>query len=84
MQGDLHGLQTPLGARSSRNQTARLTIPGRPLRWMVTQVIELTGQNPAYRLTHRHLYRFPHLDNQQASVLDNDSELHEHRLARCP
>ena len=54
MHGDLHGLQTPLGARSSRNQAARLLIPGRPLRWMVTQVIKLTGQNPAYRLTHRH------------------------------
>ena len=29
-------------------------IPGRPLRWMVTHVITITGQNPAYRLTHRH------------------------------
>jgi len=33
---------------------ARLKIPGRPLRWMVTHVTFVTGQNPAYRLAHRH------------------------------
>ena len=61
MQGDLRGLQTPPGARSSRNQAARLMIPGRPLRWMVTHVITITGQNPAYRLTHRHEIDPPNL-----------------------
>ena len=29
--------------------------PGRPHRWMITQVEKSTGQNPAYRPT-RHLY----------------------------
>ena len=45
--------QTPPGARPSRDQAARLMIPGRPLRWMATPTAPADGQNPAYRPAHR-------------------------------